>query len=115
MLRNLWSAALEKLPPPDKDRLLQHCPTSAAGATPQVDIAALRAIVTKRRDDCEKRRWRFCFRGRDIILRDKAAKTLAWLDKFKQIGDVAVNFDPHHAALPWAGVRFLLEVCHKRF
>jgi hypothetical protein len=36
---------------------------------------------------------------------------LAWLDKFKQVGDVAVNFDPHHAALPWAGVRLMLEVC----
>ncbi len=35
---------------------------------------------------------------------------LAWLDKFKQVGDVAVNFDPQHAALPWAGIRLLLEV-----
>jgi hypothetical protein len=114
-LRNLWSAALEKLPPPDKDSLLQFSPTSAAGKDTQIDITALRVAVTKRRDDCERKRWRFCFRGRDIILRDKAAKVLAWLDKFKQVGDVAVNFDPHHAALPWAGVRLLLEVCHKSF
>jgi hypothetical protein len=30
---------------------------------------------------------------------------------FKQVGDVAVQYDPAHAALPWAGIRFLLQVC----
>ncbi|CAG9956002.1 unnamed protein product [Clonostachys rosea f. rosea IK726] len=28
--------------------------------------------------------------------------------KFKEVGDIAVNFDPVHAALPWAAFRFLL-------
>jgi hypothetical protein len=47
---------------------------------------------------------------RNIILRDVAEKIVFWLDKFKEVGDVAVNFDPVHAALPWAGVRLLLQV-----
>jgi hypothetical protein len=47
-------------------------------------------------------------RGRELILRDTANKSVAWLDKFKQIGDVAVNFGQHLAALPWDGVRLLL-------
>src|SRR6266536_317393 len=33
-----------------------------------------------------------------------------FLDKIKQIGDVAVNADPIHAGLPWAAVRFILTV-----
>jgi hypothetical protein len=69
-------------------------------------------LVVKRRDKCQNNRWQFCFRSRDIILRDKAAKVLAWLDKFKQVGNVAVNFNPQHAALPWAGVRLFLEASH---
>ncbi|CAJ2501436.1 Uu.00g042890.m01.CDS01 [Anthostomella pinea] len=31
-----------------------------------------------------------------------------WLDKFKECMDVAVSFDPVHAALPWAGAWFLI-------
>jgi hypothetical protein len=35
---------------------------------------------------------------------------LSFIDKFKEAGDVAVSFDPVHAALPWAGIRFVLQV-----
>jgi hypothetical protein len=38
------------------------------------------------------------------------AKVAKWADRFKEIGDIAVQYDPAHAALPWAGVRFLLQV-----
>ena len=46
-----------------------------------------------------------------MVLRDVADKVLVWIDKFKQIGDIVIQYDPVHAALPWAGVRFLLDVC----
>jgi hypothetical protein len=117
-LRSLWSVALERLPPPDQGRLQEPSASSSGGGKtppPDVDLAALSALVAQRRDECQNGRWRFRFRGRDIILRDKAAKALAWLDRFKQVGDVAVKFDPHHAALPWAGVRLLLEESHEDF
>lgn len=35
---------------------------------------------------------------------------VGWVEKFISIGDVVVSFDPTHAALPWAGVRLLLQV-----
>ena len=47
---------------------------------------------------------------RQIILQDLTEKVIIWIGKFKQVGDIAVSFDPVHAALPWAGVRFLLKV-----
>jgi ankyrin repeat domain-containing protein 50 len=43
-------------------------------------------------------------------MRDVAEKVIVWINKFKEIGDIAVSSDPVHAALPWAGVRFLLQV-----
>ena len=43
-------------------------------------------------------------------LRDEADNVMLWLDRFKQVGDIAVNADPIHAGLPWAGIRLLLEV-----
>jgi hypothetical protein len=44
------------------------------------------------------------------MLRDTTDKVNTWLDKFKQVGDVAVSFDRDHAALPLAGVRLLSDV-----
>jgi Zn-dependent M32 family carboxypeptidase len=40
----------------------------------------------------------------------KIQKLLNCMDRFKEIGDIVVQFDPVHAALPWAGVRLLLKV-----
>jgi 3-dehydroquinate synthetase len=40
----------------------------------------------------------------------KIEKFLNCMDRFKEIGDIIVQFDPVHAALPWAAVRFLLKV-----
>jgi len=37
-------------------------------------------------------------------------KTVSVLNRFISVGDVAVSFDPVHAALPWAAVRFVLAV-----
>lgn len=35
-------------------------------------------------------------------------KTVSVLNRFISFGDIAVSFDPVHAALPWAAVRFVL-------
>jgi hypothetical protein len=59
---------------------------------------------------CENRRWTFTIRGHIVRLGDEADKVVRWLDRFKQVGDIAVNADPMHAGLLWVGIRFLLEV-----
>ena len=43
-------------------------------------------------------------------LRDEADAVILWLDRLKKVGDIAVNVDPMHAGLPWAGIRLLLGV-----
>ena len=48
--------------------------------------------------------------GETVVLRDIFAKMVHWIDAFKQIGDIVVQYDPGHAALPWAGVRFILQI-----
>ena len=76
-----------------------------------IDMKQLYSIVEQKRDECERNKFKINLNGRIIVLRDVVAKIMVWIDKFKEIGDVAANFDPSHAALPWAGVRFLLLVC----
>jgi len=60
---------------------------------------------------CESKRWTFTRGKHSMRLCDEADKVILWLDRFKQVGDIAVNADPIHAGLPWAGIRLLLEVC----
>ncbi|KAH7076544.1 hypothetical protein BKA63DRAFT_510284 [Paraphoma chrysanthemicola] len=58
-----------------------------------------------------ERRWKFTRKsGETVILRDVFAKIVRWIDTFKQIGDVAVQYDPGHASLPWAAFRFILQL-----
>ncbi|KAH7086732.1 hypothetical protein FB567DRAFT_592603 [Paraphoma chrysanthemicola] len=58
-----------------------------------------------------ERRWKFKrTSGEMVILRDVFAKIVRWIETFKQIGDVAIQYDPGHASLPWAAVRFVLQL-----
>ena len=72
-------------------------------------------VARKSRDVCQENRWRVTFRGKVIIIRDLAEKILSWVDKFKAIGDIIMQYDPSHAALPWAGVRLLLQVSSQSY
>jgi len=54
--------------------------------------------------------WKFEFNGEVIVMRDVGMKILRWVDRFREIGDIIVQYDPGHAALPWAGFRLLLKV-----
>ena len=50
------------------------------------------------------------FRGHSLTVKDKAAKIVSWLDRFKFVGGMAVNIDPIHFGLPWAAFSIILEV-----
>ncbi|KAF5008325.1 hypothetical protein FDECE_5368 [Fusarium decemcellulare] len=68
-------------------------------------------LVEKRRKALDDRSWSFKRKsGEKVMVRDILAKVTKWANHFKAVGDVASSFDPQHAALPWAGVRFLLHV-----
>lgn len=103
---DLWEAALYTLS--DEDRKLvvfdgQH----------RLDVLSeLGYLVASAKEKSIKKRWRFHRPGggQTVILRDLFSKIVVWIDRFKEIGDIVVQYDPVHAALPWAGVRFLLQV-----
>ena len=101
--KDLWAIALQSLSKVESENLVFT-------ESKLVILESLSKDFIQQRDECEKKKLKFEIRGRQIILRDLADKAITWIDKFKEIGDVAVNFDPIHAALPWAGIRFLLQV-----
>lgn len=115
-IQDLWLSALAKLDEADKKLLLAFGDVN--DRSKRVDILDGFGQTTREAYEmCVRKRWSFKLpggQGKKIIVRDLIGKTTHWLDVFKGIGDQAVNFDPAFAALPWAGARFLLQVCLQR-
>jgi len=106
---SLWIKAFNQLSSTESTILAPFHPSS--------DSKDVMTTLEEIREEMEKavacnrdRAWTIKWRGDDIVLRDVAMKIVQWVDKFKQIGDIAVQYDPGHAALPWAVFRFLLQV-----
>jgi hypothetical protein len=103
--RDLWDKARLRLSGEDEEIICRYW---SAGVD-SVPEALLKAAKAKQKI-CDDERWNFQFKGYTVSLRDTADKVIIWLEKFKAIGDIAVNADPVHAGLPWAGIRLLLQV-----
>lgn len=74
-------------------------------------LSELQELTNQSLQQCVEKGWRYTRNnGETIIFRDLFTKILKWIEVFKQIGDAAAQYDPVHVSLPWAGVRFLLEV-----
>ncbi|KAI9684613.1 MAG: hypothetical protein M1822_005701 [Bathelium mastoideum] len=102
---SLWLKALESL---EGDLKAEFAFENIA----YVDVpTVLFTLVQDKKQICLKKRWKFKrSNGEEIVLRDVFEKIAFWLKKFKAIGDVVVQYDPAYSALPWAGVRFILQV-----
>jgi hypothetical protein len=69
------------------------------------------AAVEEKKQSCLEKRWKYKnSKGEDVIFRNLLAKIAVWVDKFKEVGDIGVQYDQMHAALPWAAVRLILQV-----
>lgn len=102
---NLWEKAFSSLNDEDKRHIESHQLDKRAS------LGYLFEVIEEKKRICLDRRWRFKKpNGEVIILRDVMDKMVKAITKFKDIGDVAVQYDPVHASLPWAGVRLVLQV-----
>ena len=103
MDENLWSLAATKFSEKEKELLLD------------LDLEKpalnelLESVNQKKREFFQQQR-SVNIGGRKVVLRDIFAKVAVWIQKFVDVGDAVVSYDPGHAALPWAGVRLLLKV-----
>ncbi|KAJ9263161.1 hypothetical protein DTO195F2_3139 [Paecilomyces variotii] len=103
--QDLWQKAFHSLPEAVRETLDQ-----ANDRKLDKLHAALKVAEDKRQLSLKKRwRKRGPGGGEDIIVRDIMEKIVQWIRRFREIGDTMVQYDPGHAALPWAAVRFLLQ------
>lgn len=103
---NRWAAAVGRLSVVDRERFdfaktLKRDPSEV--------LADVLAATNEKKDEFMKRRWKLVIKGHTIILRDVLEKISVWVNKVKTVGDIAVSYDPTHAALPWAAIRLILQ------
>ncbi|KAI4766047.1 hypothetical protein E4T52_11659 [Aureobasidium sp. EXF-3400] len=94
LARNLWQEAVKKLS--EKERNSLELPKSGTSATNIVEDALSGIRVKTKRGE--------------VPLRHYVDKLTTALIQFREVGDTLVQYDPGHAALPWAGVRLLLNI-----
>ncbi|KAK2775329.1 ankyrin repeat protein [Colletotrichum kahawae] len=102
---NLWDIARKQLTTAEEAQLAKAV-VDNNNLTEQ-----LLELVQEKKQQCMDRRWKFKRSNGDVIvIRDVFEKVVRWIQKFIAVRDVAIQYDPVHAALPWAGVRMLLQV-----
>lgn len=71
------------------------------------EIDDLVGLVNKKQEECEKKFWRVSIGDNDIVLRNYTTKIVGWLEK---AGDIAIQFAPPQASMPWSVVKSLMQV-----
>ena len=100
--RSHWKLAHERLPEKYKGHL---------DITPTIGPNYVLRAVEDRKRESEKNQWIIKTGSKQTLkLRDVFNKIAKWVEKFIEVGDIAVQYDPLHAALPWAALRFILKV-----
>ena len=75
-----------------------------------VTIEDVHAAVQEKLDECTRKRWKYIRSdGQKVVLWDVVNKIVIWVNKFKEVGDVVIQYDAGHAALPWDAIRFLIQ------
>ncbi|KAI5459666.1 hypothetical protein BGZ63DRAFT_455260 [Mariannaea sp. PMI_226] len=94
----LWTEAFSRLPQTTQDALKVYVQAGDESRTEAQNVDALVKALSGRKEQYEHK----------FKIREKVYKIMDYLQKVKEIGDTVVSFDPVHAAIPWAGFRFLL-------
>ena len=103
----IWEEALAspKISEGDREVLKDNGPSDSD--------SILRAVTSTIRE-IDRKRWvnySYTWKGRTYKIFGLLNNVTKWVERFKSIGDIIVQYDPIHSALPWAAVRMLLQVC----
>ncbi|KAH6884956.1 hypothetical protein B0T10DRAFT_493027 [Thelonectria olida] len=108
----LWDKALKCLEESKEDpkivAIIQEFEKNQAHGLAKEIMGNMKQEINNHQHDREERAWKIKIGQYEYSVRGFVDKTVAILNKFVAVGDVAVSFDPAHAALPWAAVRSVL-------
>jgi hypothetical protein len=90
---------------PANDQLEAVVSAAEPVSTPSQTVQSIQENIIQaakqRQKECVGKLWSFKrTTGEVVFLRDIMERITTWIQKFKEIVDVAVQYDPAHAALP---------------
>lgn len=106
--KDRWDVALKQLPPAKQEKLKSLGLDKLNSGSVESEIDELVAVVNTKQEEVEKKFWRVSVGDNDIVLRNYTTKIVGWLEK---AGDIAVQFAPPQASMPWSVVKGLMQVC----
>ncbi|KAL8958324.1 MAG: hypothetical protein Q9193_004597 [Seirophora villosa] len=100
-----WTKAVDSLSPEDRQAIdFSRIEKSAI-------LSDLLHAAEQQKQTYMQERWKFTKQNGDVVVvRDVCEKLIKWVNNFKEVGDVAIQYDQAHASLPWAAVRFCLQI-----
>ncbi|PTB48811.1 hypothetical protein M431DRAFT_127355 [Trichoderma harzianum CBS 226.95] len=101
-----WAAALQRL---SKEDQTQFELAQNGIDDPKSVLSNVLTATNKRKEECMKKRWKLVIKGQTIIIRDILEKLSNWVQKLLAVGDVIIQYDPIHAALPWAAIKLIMQ------
>lgn len=99
----LWEKALASLS--NEDKLF----ADSTNLDKRTFLLETSKVIEEKQKQCAEKEWKIKRNGKVIPFRDIFGSMVSWINKFREVGDIAVQYDPAHAALPWAAVRFVLQ------
>ncbi|KAI1128059.1 hypothetical protein F5Y10DRAFT_292341 [Nemania abortiva] len=102
-----WEQALQRLKKEDQEQF-ERIKNSSDKHSEVLDTVLVAA--NERKEECLRKKWKVAtINGRKIYIRDILEKLSVWVKKLIAISDIAIQYDPVHAALPWAAVRLIMQ------
>lgn len=103
---NLWKQAFSSLEPDKKD-ILHALGFDKNSGTPVSDISDLVQAVNDKQKQVEEKQWGLTVKGERVVFRRYTQQIVGWLTK---AGDIAVQFAPPQANVPWAVLKGLMKL-----
>ena len=105
--KDLWEVALQQLPQSKQRKLKSLGLDKLNSGAVESEIDDLIGVVNKKQEECEKKFWHVSVGENDFVLRNYTTKIVGWLEK---AGDIAIQFAPPQASLPWSVVKSMMKV-----
>ncbi|KAI9043149.1 putative ferric reductase transmembrane component [Aspergillus affinis] len=107
--KDLWVEALNSLDKPKQDILkkMGFNTSSVQSGSTKSSIDDLIGVVKTKQEECEKNFWKVKVGNENILLRDYTSSIVDWLGT---AGDIAVQFAPPQAAIPWAVIKSAMQI-----
>ena len=107
----LWAKALEIARKKLSDHNLPHIdPTKLTSESAEENVeAVVNALIAFKEDD-QKKRWKYTWRGKEVIVVERLGKILRNVERYSKVIDTAIQSSPQVSALVWAGVKAIIQV-----